>query len=213
MYDGWLMSVAMRREFLFHACDFLTNQLKINMLAQQAFLPFPPNSSYLGLAAGQWLYKAGGITGVNARLGDVFSNHAAGTNYGVVANGYRQYSCIAANGNVITNLGWFPKGLVAAGGAGFGKRVVDEHYPVAYKAVVANGYQLTDKGMGLYFAVVTDDYAFLYFGKRADKAVIAQRATINVTGLHNGNTGTDDNIIGYANCKLLVAVHYLLFKS
>lgn len=44
--------------------------------------------------------------------------------------------------------------------------------------MIADLHQLADKGMGLDLTVVADRYIFLYFRKRADKGMIADRAAV-----------------------------------
>jgi hypothetical protein len=56
-----------------------------------------------------------------------------------------------------------------------------------YKTVVANGYHLAYKAMGLYPAVIANGHIFLYLCKGPHKAIVANVAAIYIAGVHNGN--------------------------
>jgi hypothetical protein len=64
---------------------------------------------------------------------------------------------------------------------------------MGYKAIGTDIHQFANKRMGLNPAVVPDDNAFLYFNERADKAVIADAAFIEVNGFDDGNVFTEHN--------------------
>jgi len=75
------------------------------------------------------------------------------------------------------------------------------------KTAVANSYQLANKGVGLYAAVVTNGSRFLYFSKRANKTVATNSAPVYVTRLNDGNVFTQYNICRNRHRKLFVVLH------
>jgi hypothetical protein len=58
------------------------------------------------------------------------------------------------------------------------KKVIDKHDPVTDETMIADLNQLADKGMGLDLAVVANACILLYFYEGADKAMIADPATV-----------------------------------
>lgn len=89
---------------------------------------------------------------------------------------------------MIAYLGRLPQTGVA-GWFSIGESIVYKHYAMADKTIMANGNQLTNKTVRLYFAAVTNYHPFLDFGKRPDKTVVANYTFIQVTRLYQTQIG------------------------
>ena len=66
----------------------------------------------------------------------------------------------------MTDGGGLPLGLIATRRSAGGEQIVNEHHPVPDKAVIADGHELTDEGVGLDLCTVADDHSFLDFDER-----------------------------------------------
>jgi hypothetical protein len=54
-------------------------------------------------------------------------------------------------------------------------------------AIITHCDQFTDKGMGLDFTPIPDDYIFLNLNEGADKTIVPYFATVNVNRLYNSD--------------------------
>lgn len=109
---------------------------------------------------------------------NVLGHYRSGPYHYMIADPYRQDRRIAANGNMTADRGRLPFGGITPGRTPFGKKIVDEHDAMPYKAMIAYINQLANKSMGLYLAVTSDRHLFLYFSKRTDKGIIANGTTV-----------------------------------
>lgn len=57
---------------------------------------------------------------------------------------------------------------------------------MANEAIIADGDQFTNKGVGLDPAALTDGDPFLDFDKRTDEAAIAELAIVNIARFNDG---------------------------
>ena len=115
---------------------------------------------------------------------NVFGDHAAGADDGILADGEA-----AKDGSVGADGGAFfdyyghdlPVGFglqTAAGGCGPGVAIVDEHDTVADEDLVLDGHPLADEGVALDLAVSADGGVFLDFDEGTDFGAIANRAAV-----------------------------------
>lgn len=103
----------------------------------------------------------------------------------MVADGYGQYRSIGADRYLIAYNRGFPLGGIATCRSACLKKIIYKHNPVPYKAMMTDGYELTNKTVWLNFRVFPNPYIFLYFGKRTYEAVVADGAAIEVYRLYN----------------------------
>ena len=105
----------------------------------------------------------------------------------MVANAYGQNSSIAANRYMVANLCGLPEIFIAMCRAVVFKYIINKHNAMTYKTIMADSNQLTNERVWLYAAIIANGYVFLYLGKGADKAIVANDATIYIAGGNNGN--------------------------
>ena len=63
------------------------------------------------------------------------------------------------------------------------ERVIDEHHAVTDEAILADRHQFADERMRLHAGAGADADALLDFGKRPDKAIVADLAAVEIAGL------------------------------
>ena len=68
-----------------------------------------------------------------------------------------------------------------------------------YKTIVTDGDQLADKAVRLNACSFSHRYAFLYFGKRPYKTIIAQHTPVQVYRLYHGNIAAECHPV-YSRC-------------
>ena len=116
-------------------------------------------------------------------VGDVRGDDRARPDHDVVGDAHRHDRGVGADRNPIADHGLAPQFLVAARGAAGREGVVDEHHAMADKAVLADRHQFADEGMRLHAGARADAHALLDFGKRPDKAVVADLAAVEIARL------------------------------
>src|SRR5262249_15218950 len=75
-----------------------------------------------------------------------------------------------------------------------GEGVVDEHRPVGHEAVIADRHELTDERVRLDSAALADDGLSLDLDERANERVVADRAAVEVDGLHESHVRAEPNV-------------------
>lgn len=91
-----------------------------------------------------------------------------------------------------------PQGLVASRGTPSGKGVINEHYTVTDKAVLANFNQLADEAMALDPGPRANRDRFLNLNKRPDKTLITDIASVKINGLDDRYVSPKSDVM-YAN--------------
>lgn len=101
---------------------------------------------------------------------------------------------IGSDGNMVADMGRFPKCLVASGRSPDPEEIVDEHDPVGDDAIIPDGDEFADKGVGLDLAPIPDDHVSLNLDKGADKTIIADLAAVNVYRLNDSDVRPEFHI-------------------
>jgi hypothetical protein len=65
---------------------------------------------------------------------------------------------------------------------------------VGDEAVIPDHHELTDERVRLNPASLTDIYSLLYFNEGSDEAILSNRATMEIDGLHNRDVFTERDI-------------------
>jgi len=120
------------------------------------------------------------VADVDARFGDVFRHHGAGADDDVVADGDGQDRGVCADAHAIADPRGAPQVLAALSRAACGKHIVHEHNTMRDETVISDRHELADEGMRLNLRAAPNRYAFLYFDKRAYKAVIANGTPVDI---------------------------------
>ena len=108
---------------------------------------------------------------------------------------------------MVAHGGCLPQALIACSWAAFGEHIVNKHYPVANKTIAANGNKLANKRVALHAAAIAHGNTFLYFRKRANKAIVANATAINIAGVHYGYVFAKYNIRRHRHRKLFIRMH------
>src|SRR4051812_6388537 len=123
------------------------------------------------------------IAGIRPRRRNVPGHDRTRADHDIVGDPDRHDRGVGADRNTVADHGLAPQLPVAAGRTTGRERIVHEHHAMADKAILADGYQFADEGVRLHPRAGTDHDAFLYFGERPDKAVVAYLAAIKIARL------------------------------
>ena len=152
---------------------------------------------------------AGGIAGHDGIGGDVFGDHAAGADNGVLADGdLRQNRRAGADGGALFHQRaldrpvLFGLQLTATGGCAR-IAVVDEYHPVPDEHVVFNGDAFADKGMARNLAAAAHFGILLNLDKGADLSLVAHFAAVQVDELRQADATPQLDVGGNAQ-KVIV---------
>jgi hypothetical protein len=128
-----------------------------------------------------------GVARINAGFGNVPGHHCTGPNDHMVADRHREDGRIGAHTDVTANFCGPPKLPFPLARTANREEIVDEHRAVRNEAIVANRHHIANEGVGLDPAAFSHHGSALDFNKRADEAVVAYDATIEINGLNDGD--------------------------
>jgi hypothetical protein len=118
-------------------------------------------------------------------------NYRSRTDHYVITNINRQYCRIRADRYPVADPGWLPFVFIPSGRASRRKGVVNEHDPVSYEAIFADGDQFANERMGLHFGAFPDTYGSLYLHEGAYKTIVPYGTTIEVDRLDDLYAGSE----------------------
>lgn len=124
--------------------------------------------------------QSSGIPRVDPRFGDVFSNDGASTDSHMVSDCDRQDGGICPDTYMVSDFGRSPQVVIASGRASVPEEIIDKHYPVRNKTIVAYRDSFTDKRVRLNLASLSDSDVPLYFDEWADKTGVADNAPVEI---------------------------------
>jgi len=131
--------------------------------------------------------EARGVARINARFGNVPGHHCTGPNDHMVADRHREDGRIGPHTDVTANFCGPPKLPFPLARTANREEIVDEHRAVRNEAIIANRHHIANEGMGLDPAAFSHHGSALDFNKRADEAIVANDATIEINGLNDGD--------------------------
>src|ERR1039458_3703919 len=138
--------------------------------------------------------RPGGIARVIAGFGYVFGHHGPGADDDVITDPHGQNRRIGADGNMVANVSFLPKGFVSASRTALLEQIIDEHHPMRNHSVISDGYQFTNKGVRLNLAAFANLYPFLNFDERSNEATLADGAAIEIDRLSDFDVLTKQDI-------------------
>lgn len=125
---------------------------------------------------------------------DVFGYNCSGADDDAVADGYGKYGGVAADGDLVADLGLREERTILRGRASVFESVVDEHDTVANEAVVADGDEFADEGVRLDPRLGSDAGIGLDFDEWAYEGVVADGAVIEVDGLYDSDVFAEADV-------------------
>ena len=137
--------------------------------------------------------QARGVTSVETRFGDILCYNCARPNDCSVTDHHGKDGGIGTDTYVIAKL-CCPPELRFFGRPTGGEQIINEHRTVRNKAIVTDGYQVTDEGVRLNPAAFADSCTLLYLNEWANEAVIANFAAVEIDRLYDSYILTKVNI-------------------